>query len=162
MFQILFLLFSLSFSKKRSRSKRRNARNDWLNAAFSVTDFPRTKQFPILNPLFYPFGQTSPSFGMSSGERRKTTSRRKGKKRVYAPAAIPAVAVPAEELVIDGLPPGLDHVVINRPEVPQIPSATPQPTLNPSESRRWPTEPPTPSPYPVGVALGLAPVTDNK
>ena len=143
--------------------------------AISVTDFPRTARFPILDPRFYPFGQTMPSFptfqqqhgGRSTGQQKRKQKKEQKKKqtkenkRVYAPAAMPVIAVPAEELRIDGLPPGMDHVVIDRPEVPEIPTPTPTATINPSSwYRYWRSKSPMPTPtaYPVGIALGMFPV----
>lgn len=160
MLPFLLVLAPLVSARSRARRRRQNIFNE-----ISATSFPRTQQFPLFNPAFYAYVQSTEVLGSSTphhaASRRRNTRRRQTKRKsVRAPAVIPAVAIPAEELHIDGLPPGMDHVVIDRPEVKFDQTITPIPP--PSEpiatDSPTPTPTPTPTPYPVGVALGMAPV----
>ena len=176
MLWVLFLLVPGAFS--RVKSKRASRRRREILNEMSSASFPRTQEFPIFNPAFLPYLQASEFLDSAYEDRSRRARRRqrsskraraKETKRVYAPAAIPAVAIPAEELRIDGLPAGMDHVVIDRPEVPQIPTPTPMPTRTPLPSGAPPwlyrevrVPSPTPTPYPVGIALGMIPVPNDE
>lgn len=179
---IWFLFLLAPGASGRAKSRRHTRRHHALNA-ISTTSFPRTQEFPIFNPAYFPYLQASQMLESQSGRQQSQMlqrSQRRGRgrsqkrsakrsqtkenKRVYAPAAVPVVAIPAEELRIDGLPAGMDHVVIHRPEVPAIltPTPSPTPTPLPSGAPRWlyrrRERTPTPTPYPVGIALGMIPV----
>ncbi|OHT08827.1 hypothetical protein TRFO_22589 [Tritrichomonas foetus] len=129
----------------------------------------------LFRPSKYPLSSSQRQRIKKTIAKKIQEKKSRPKKKKYAPAMIPAVAIPADQLIIDGLPENMNHVVIeNRGYPTRSPSPSPVPSrsIPPNYVELYGDDAyvynpyyvytPTPTPFPVAMVMGMAPLPEKE